>query len=196
MENHQLVLVLDFGGQYNQLIARRVREHNVYCEVKPYKTSIEEIKALNPIGIIFTGGPNSVYEEKSPKCDPALFELGVPVLGICYGCQLMAHTLGGEVTAAQEDTAREYGKTETFYNTDCKLFKGLPEQGISWMSHGDYMAKVPEGFELVAHTDMCPTAAIADEKRGFYGVQYHPEVNHTENGSLMLKNFQIGRAHV
>ena len=127
MENHQLVLVLDFGGQYNQLIARRVREHNVYCEVKPYKTSIEEIKALNPIGIIFTGGPNSVYEEKSPKCDPALFELGVPVLDICYGCQLMAHTLGGEVTAAQEDTAREYGKTETFYNTDCKLFKGLPD---------------------------------------------------------------------
>ena len=195
MENHQLVLVLDFGGQYNQLIARRVREHNVYCEVKPYKTSIEEIKALNPIGIIFTGGPNSVYEEKSPKCDPALFELGVPVLGICYGCQLMAHTLGGEVTAAQEDTAREYGKTETFYNTDCKLFKGLPEQGISWMSHGDYMAKVPEGFELVAHTDMCPTAAIADEKRGFYGVQYHPEVNHTENGSLMLKNFLYEVCH-
>ena len=195
MENHQLVLVLDFGGQYNQLIARRVREHNVYCEVKPYKTSIEEIKALNPIGIIFTGGPNSVYEEKSLKCDPALFELGVPVLGICYGCQLMAHTLGGEVTAAQEDTAREYGKTETFYNTDCKLFKGLPEQGISWMSHGDYMAKVPEGFELVAHTDMCPTAAIADEKRGFYGVQYHPEVNHTENGSLMLKNFLYEVCH-
>ena len=195
MENHQLVLVLDFGGQYNQLIARRVREHNVYCEVKPYKTSIEEIKALNPIGIIFTGGPNSVYEEKSPKCDPALFELGVPVLGICYGCQLMAHTLGGEVTAAQEDTAREYGKTETFYNTDCKLFKGLPEQGISWMSHGDYMTKVPEGFELVAHTDMCPTAAIADEKRGFYGVQYHPEVNHTENGSLMLKNFLYEVCH-
>lgn len=195
MENHQLVLVLDFGGQYNQLIARRVREHNVYCEVKPYKTSIEEIKALNPIGIIFTGGPNSVYEEKSPKCDPALFELGVPVLGICYGCQLMAHTLGGEVIAAQEDTAREYGKTETFYNTDCKLFKGLPEQGISWMSHGDYMAKVPEGFELVAHTDMCPTAAIADEKRGFYGVQYHPEVNHTENGSLMLKNFLYEVCH-
>ena len=150
MENHQLVLVLDFGGQYNQLIARRVREHNVYCEVKPYKTSIEEIKALNPIGIIFTGGPNSVYEEKSPKCDPALFELGVPVLGICYGSQLMMHLLGGHVCRAPE---REYGKTETFYNTDCKLFKGLPEQGISWMSHGDYMAKVPEGFELVAHTE-------------------------------------------
>ena len=189
MENHQLVLVLDFGGQYNQLIARRVREHNVYCEVKPYKTPIDEIRAMNPIGIIFTGGPNSVYDEKSPKCDPKLFELGIPVLGICYGCQLMAHTLGGLVTAAQEDTAREYGKTETFYNTDCKLFKGLPAQGISWMSHGDYMARVPEGFELVAHTEMCPTAAIADEARGFYGVQYHPEVNHTENGTLMLKNF-------
>lgn len=110
MENHQLVLVLDFGGQYNQLIARRVREHHVYCEVKPYKTPLEEIRAMHPIGIIFTGGPNSVYDEKSPKCDPALFELGIPVLGICYGCQLMAHTLGGEVTAAQEDTAREYGK--------------------------------------------------------------------------------------
>lgn len=189
MENHQLVLVLDFGGQYNQLIARRVREHHVYCEVKPYKTPLEEIRAMHPIGIIFTGGPNSVYDEKSPKCDPALFELGIPVLGICYGCQLMAHTLGGEVTAAQEDTAREYGKTDTFYNTGCKLFKGLPEQGISWMSHGDYMAKVPEGFSLVAHTEMCPTAAIADEARGFYGVQYHPEVNHTENGTLMLKNF-------
>ena len=195
MENHQLVLVLDFGGQYNQLIARRVREHNVFCEVKPYKTSIEEIKAMNPIGIIFTGGPNSVYEETSPKCDPALFDLGIPVLGICYGCQLMAHTLGGQVTAAQEDTAREYGKTHTFYNTGCKLFKGLPAEGISWMSHGDYMAKVPEGFELVAHTDACPTAAIANEARGFYGVQYHPEVNHTENGSLMLKNFLYEICH-
>ena len=195
MENHQLVLVLDFGGQYNQLIARRVREHNVFCEVKPYKTSIEEIKAMNPIGIIFTGGPNSVYEETSPKCDPALFALGIPVLGICYGCQLMAHTLGGQVTAAQEDTAREYGKTRTFYNTGCKLFKGLPAEGISWMSHGDYMAKVPEGFELVAHTDACPTAAIANEARGFYGVQYHPEVNHTENGSLMLKNFLYEICH-
>ena len=189
MDNHQFVLVLDFGGQYNQLIARRVREHNVYCEVKPYQTPLEEIRAMNPIGIIFTGGPNSVYDEKSPKCDPGLFELGVPVLGICYGCQLMAHTLGGEVTAAQEDTAREYGKTETFYDNSCRLFKGLPAQGISWMSHGDYMAKVPAGFSLAAHTAMCPTAAIADEARGFYGVQFHPEVNHTENGSLMLRNF-------
>ena len=189
MDNHQFVLVLDFGGQYNQLIARRVREHHVYCEVKPYKTPLEEIKAMHPAGIIFTGGPNSVYAADSPSCPKEIFELGVPVLGICYGCQLMAQLLGGEVTAAQEDTAREYGKTETHYDTSCRLFQGLPESGISWMSHGDYMARVPEGFRLAAHTDMCPTAAIADEARGFYGVQYHPEVNHTENGSLMLKNF-------
>ena len=189
MEQHQLVLVLDFGGQYNQLIARRVRECNVYCEVKPYTTPLAELKAMNPIGIIFTGGPNSVYEETSPKVDPEIFTWGVPILGICYGCQLMAHTLGGEVTAAQDDSAREYGKTKTYYDTTCKLFKGLPETGISWMSHGDYMARVPEGFALTAHSDACPNVAIADEARGFYGVQYHPEVNHTENGLLMLRNF-------
>ena len=187
--SHQTVIVLDFGGQYNQLIARRVRECGVYCEVKPYTTPLEQLKAMEPIGFIFTGGPNSVYDEKAPHVDPAIFELGVPVLGICYGCQLMAHTLGGQVTAAQEDTAREYGKTETYYDTTCKLFKGLPEQGISWMSHGDYMAKVPEGFALTAHTDACPNVAIADEKRGFYGVQYHPEVNHTQHGVDMIRNF-------
>ncbi len=189
MENHQLILVLDFGGQYNQLIARRVREHNVYCEVRSYKTPIEEIKKLDPIGIIFTGGPGSVYEEDSPKCDPEIFSLGRPVLGICYGCQLMAQMLGGEVSAAHEEAAREYGKTVTYYDTSSKLFKGLPEEGVSWMSHGDYMAKAPVGFKLTAHTKMCPNAAIADEVRGFYGVQYHPEVNHTENGSKMLTNF-------
>lgn len=189
MQKHQLVLVLDFGGQYNQLIARRVREHNVYCEVKSYKTPIEEIRALAPIGIIFTGGPNSVYEADSPRCSKEIFELGIPVLGICYGCQLMAQLLGGEVTAAQDDSAREYGKTQTYYSTGCKLFKGLPQEGISWMSHSDYMARVPEGFALVGHTAMCPNVAIADEGRGFYGVQFHPEVNHTENGALMLKNF-------
>ena len=120
----QSILVLDFGGQYNQLIARRVRECNVYCEVKPYTMSLEDIKAFDPMGIIFTGGPNSVYDEKSPQVDPAIFELGVPVLGICYGCQLIAHNLGGRVTAATDDSAREYGKTETYYNTDCRLFKG------------------------------------------------------------------------
>lgn len=186
---HQFVLVLDFGGQYNQLIARRVREHHVYCEVKSYKTPLEEIKAMHPIGIIFTGGPNSVYEPDSPGCSKEIFELGVPVLGICYGCQLMAQMLGGQVTAAQEDTAREYGKTETFLNSSCKLFHNLPEEGITWMSHGDYMAKVPDGFYVAAHTEMCPAAAIADETRRFYGVQFHPEVHHTENGSHMIKNF-------
>ena len=186
---HQIVIVLDFGGQYNQLIARRVRECGVYCEVKPYTTPLAEIKAMEPIGIIFTGGPDSVYLPDSPKVDPEIFAWGVPILGICYGCQLMAQTLGGQVTAAQDDTAREYGKTVTYYNTSCKLFKGLPEQGISWMSHGDYMAAIPEGFTLEAHSDACPNVAIADEKRGFYGVQFHPEVNHTENGIRMIRNF-------
>lgn len=186
---HQMAVVLDFGGQYNQLIARRVRECGVYCEVKPFSTPLEELKKMNPIGFIFTGGPNSVYLETSPHVDPEIFQLGVPVLGICYGCQLMAHTLGGKVTAAQEDSAREYGKTETFYDTQCPLFKGLPSQGVSWMSHGDYMEKVPDGFELVACSGACPNVAIADVKRGFYGVQYHPEVNHTENGVQMIRNF-------
>ena len=192
---HQLVIVLDFGGQYNQLIARRVRECNVYCEVKPYTTPLEDLKALDPIGIIFTGGPNSVYDPKSPHYSSEIFDLGVPVLGICYGCQLMAQTLGGTVTAAQDDSAREYGKTVTYYDTSCKLFKGLPEEGISWMSHSDYMAKVPEGFELVAHSAACPNVAIADEERGFYGVQFHPEVNHTENGVKMLCNFLYEVCH-
>ncbi len=187
--NHQTIIVLDFGGQYNQLIARRVRECGVYCEVKPYTTPLDQLKAMSPIGFIFTGGPNSVYEDSAPQVDPGLFELGLPVLGICYGCQLMAHTLGGRVTAAQDDSAREYGKTETFYDTSCKLFQGLPEQGISWMSHGDYMAQVPQGFALVAHSGACPNVAIADESRGFYGVQYHPEVDHTQHGLDMLHNF-------
>lgn len=185
----QKILILDFGGQYNQLIARRVRECNVYCEVRPYHMSIEEIRAFAPIGIIFTGGPNSVYEETSPHVDPEIFSLGIPVLGICYGCQLIAHNLGGKVTAAQSDSAREYGKTLTYYDVSCPLFKGLPEKGVSWMSHGDYMAKVPEGFTLAAHSDACPNVAICDVERGFYGVQFHPEVNHTENGLMMLRNF-------
>ena len=120
------ILILDFGGQYNQLIARRVRECNVYCEIHSYRMTIDEIRAYNPIGIIFTGGPNSVYLESSPHVDPAVFELGIPILGICYGCQLMAHTLGGLVTAAKDDSAREYGKTETFYDTSCQLFQGIP----------------------------------------------------------------------
>lgn len=187
--SHQLVIVLDFGGQYNQLIARRVRECGVYCEVKPYTTPIAEVKKLAPIGIIFTGGPGSVYDPKAPQADPEIFRLGIPILGICYGCQLLAHNLGGRVTAAQSDTAREYGKTETFFNTDSKLFRGLPREGITWMSHGDYMEKVPEGFALMARSEACPNVAICDESRGFYGVQFHPEVNHTENGTGMIRNF-------
>ena len=186
---HQLVVVLDFGGQYNQLIARRVRECGVYCEVKPYTTPVQELKNMNPIGFIFTGGPNSVYLESSPHVDGEIFRLGVPVLGICYGCQLMAHSLGGKVTAAQDDSAREYGKTETFYDTNCPLFENLPDSGISWMSHGDYMEKVPDGFVLAAKSKACPNVAIADVKRRFYGVQFHPEVNHTENGTKMIRNF-------
>ncbi len=193
--SHQTVIVLDFGGQYNQLIARRVRECGVYCEVKPCTTPLAELQKMEPIGFIFTGGPNSVYLETSPQVDPAIFTLGVPVLGICYGCQLLAHHLGGRVTAAQDDSAREYGKTETFYDTGCPLFKGLPESGISWMSHGDYMEKVPEGFALAARSLACPNVAIADERRGFYGVQFHPEVNHTEHGVEMIRNFLYEVCH-
>ncbi len=183
---HQFVLVLDFGGQYNQLIARRVRECDVYCEVHPYKTPIEKIREMNPIGIIFTGGPNSVYEENSPQVDPAIFELGVPVLGLCYGCQLMAHTLGGVVSSAP---AREFGKTETLFNNSTQLFKGLPAKSITWMSHNDYVEKLPEGFVSVAHTQDCPVAAMENKERRLYGIQFHPEVNHTVNGVKMLRNF-------
>ena len=191
----ETVIVLDFGGQYNQLIARRVREHGVYCEVKPYTTPISELRAMEPIGFIFTGGPGSVYASDAPKADPEVFKLGVPVLGICYGCQLMAQYLGGSVIPAQEDTAREYGRTDTSFDTSCALFAGLPAESITWMSHGDYMERVPDGFKNVAHTAVCPNAAIADESRGFYGVQFHPEVNHTEHGSDMLRNFLYNVCH-
>lgn len=183
---HQYVLILDFGGQYNQLIARRVRECNVYCEVKSYKTSIEEIKKLNPTGIIFTGGPNSTYDENAPKVDAEIFNLGIPILGLCYGCQLMAQTLGGNVTNAD---AKEFGKTQTNFNTNSLLFKGLSSTGITWMSHNDYINILPEGFTSIAHTADCPVAAMENKTKKFYGMQYHPEVNHTENGTIMLKNF-------
>ena len=187
--SNQTVVVLDFGGQYNQLIARRVRECNVYCEVKPYTTPLAVIKAMDPIGIIFTGGPNSVYDPASPHVDPEIFTWGVPILGICYGCQLIAYTLGGRVTSATDASAREYGKTKTYFDDACSLFRGLPREGITWMSHGDYLEKVPAGFALMGHSDNCPTAAIADESRKIYGVQFHPEVNHTENGLAMIRNF-------
>ena len=183
---HQLVIVLDFGGQYNQLIARRVRDCNVYCEVLSYKTPLAEIKKKNPTGIIFTGGPNSVYLEDSPSISKEIFELGVPVLGICYGTQLIAQLLGGKFATAPTS---EYGKTETFYRNDCLLFAELPEKGISWMSHTDYIAELPEGFTAAAHTAHCPTAAMQNSKRKIYGVQFHPEVLHSENGIAMLHNF-------
>ena len=148
MSNKETVIVLDFGGQYNQLIARRVRECNVYCEILPYTVDIQKIKDIAPKGIIFTGGPNSVYDEASPHYTPEIFKLGIPILGICYGCQLMAYSLGGVVTPAADNSSSEYGKTETKYNTDDVLFSGLPESGISWMSHRDYISEVPEGFSV------------------------------------------------
>ena len=184
--NHQLCLILNFGGQYNQLIARRVRECGVYCEVISRKTPIEEIKKRKPTGIIFTGGPNSVYAENAPRIDKEIFELGIPVLGICYGCQLMAFTLGGTESTAE---MREYGKTETNYDVQSKLFNELPEKGISWMSHTDYISKLPDGFKASAYSDSCPAAAIENEDKKLYGIQFHPEVNHTENGVAMLRNF-------
>ena len=188
MEN-QRILILNFGGQYDQLIARRVRECHVYCEVKPYTMTLSEIQAFDPIGIIFTGGPDSVYKDNSYHPAEGIFELGIPILGICYGCQLLAHHLGGLVTAAEQENAREYGKTRTFYDTSCLLFDGLPQEGISWMSHGDFMKRVPDSFQLAAYSGKCPNVAICDEKRKFYGVQFHPEVNHTENGTAMIRNF-------
>ena len=189
MDNKETVIVLDFGGQYNQLIARRVREYNVYCEILPYTVDIEKIKAISPKGIIFTGGPNSVYDETSPHYTPEIFELGIPILGICYGCQLMAYSLGGVVNSAVDSSSSEYGKTITTYNTNDVLFTGLPETGVSWMSHRDYISKAPDGFSISATTSSCPVAAMSCSERKLYGVQFHPEVNHTENGNLMLKSF-------
>ena len=183
------ILILDFGGQYNQLIARRVREQHVYCEVRPHNMPLEEIRRFDPIGIILTGGPHSVYLPDAPKPDPGIFKLGVPILGICYGCQLLAQELGGAVAPAQEETAREYGKTETAFDTGCPLFHGIPQQSVTWMSHSDYMARIPEGFYLAAWSSACPSVAIGDDGRRFYGVQFHPEVNHTQYGHHVLRNF-------
>ena len=186
--NHQLVLVLDFGGQYNQLIARRVRDLGVYCEVKPYTTPIEEIKRLSPIGIIFTGGPNSVYKEDSPLCEKEIFSLKIPVLGICYGAQLMCHLLGGKVDTAD---VREYGRTAIEYNRESVIFKDIPD-GNCWMSHTDQMKKAPEGFKVIAKTADCPIAAIENGAEKLYAVQFHPEVSHTEHGNDILRNFVYG----
>ena len=182
----ELVVVLDFGGQYNQLIARRVRECQVYCEVHPYDFDIEKIQSFNPKGIIFTGGPNSVYEKGAPKVNAKIFELGIPVLGICYGAQLMMHLLGGEVATAP---VREYGKAEVVVNESSPLFEGVCEKTICWMSHTDYIAKEATGFEVVAYTESCPVAAVQNVEKKFFGVQFHPEVNHTAEGFKMLRNF-------
>ena len=182
----EMVIVLDFGGQYNQLIARRVRECNVYCEVLPHTTSIDKIKEMNPKGIIFTGGPNSVYGEDSPRCDKEIFELGIPVLGICYGSQLMAYMLGGTVDTAP---VREYGRTEVEVDTTSKMFEGVSSTTICWMSHTDYISKAPEGFKITAHTSVCPVAAMECAEKNLYAVQYHPEVMHTQEGMKMLSNF-------
>ena len=182
----QTILVVDFGGQYNQLIARRVRESCVYSEIVSYKKAFEAVREKKPAGIILTGGPNSVYLPDSPTIGRELFEMGIPVLGICYGAQLMSHVLGGKVSRAAE---REYGKTEVFVNTSSKLFQGVSESTICWMSHNDYIETPAPGFDITAHTDSCPVAAAEDAARGLYLVQFHPEVLHTQQGALMLSNF-------
>ena len=187
--NQEKVIVIDFGGQYNQLVARRVRECNVYCEIYSYKTPLEQIKAMNPKGIILTGGPNSCYEEGSPTCTKELFELGVPVLGLCYGAQLMQHVLGGKVEKAP---VREYGKTETFVDKSSALFGDVSEKTIVWMSHFDYISQVAPGFKIIAHTADCPVAAAECKEKNLYAIQFHPEVLHTQEGTKMLHNFVRG----
>lgn len=180
-------MVLDFGGQYNQLIARRVRQEQVYAEIRAYnKITTEEIKELGYKGVIFTGGPNSVYDEASPHFDPKLLDAGIPILGICYGHQLMAFMAGGEITSAENSS--EYGKT-TVFTEESALFNGVPGESICWMSHTDFVKTQPEGFKTIAHTEKCPCAAMCDESRKLYGVQFHPEVTHSEFGRQMLHNF-------
>ena len=182
----ETVIVLDFGGQYNQLIARRVRECNVYCEIYSYKTDIEKIKEIQPKGIIFTGGPNSAYLPDSPTYTKEIFELGVPILGICYGSQLMMHLLGGTVEKAP---VREYGKIEVTVDRNSKLFENVSEKTICWMSHNDYISKPAPGFEIIAHTADCPVAAVENAEKKLYATQFHPEVLHTKEGKKMLSNF-------
>lgn len=183
---NQTVLILDFGGQYDQLIARRVRECGVYCEVHPYTLGLEKIREMSPVGLIFTGGPNSVFLPNSPLIAREVLEMGIPVLGICYGIQVLAHVLEGEVVSP--DTG-EYGKIHARFDGKSALFDGLSTEGTVWMSHNDCIARLPEGFRPTATTDSCPVAAMENAEKRIYGVQFHPEVNHTENGSAMLRNF-------
>ena len=183
----EMIAILDFGGQYKQLIARRVRACHVYCEIRPCTTPLDELRALAPRGVILTGGPNSVYADDAPACDPGLFSLGVPILGICYGAQLMAHMLGGRVESAQTS---EYGHTELYIDEPGSLlFRQVPRETSCWMSHRDYIAELPAGFHVTAHTPNCPTAAMEDADRSFYALQFHPEVLHTPEGADMLRRF-------
>ena len=184
--NREMIIVLDFGGQYNQLIARRVRECNVYCEVHPCTMDLDKIKEMAPKGIIFTGGPNSVYKADSPTCPKEIYDLGIPILGICYGSQLMAHQLGGRVETAP---VSEYGKTEVEVDNSSLLFGDVSPKTICWMSHTDYIAEAPEGFRVTAHTPVCPVAAMERPDKNWYAVQFHPEVMHTQEGKKMLSNF-------
>ena len=186
MKEQELIIILDFYGQYNQLIARRVRECNVFCEILPFNTPIEKIKEKNPKGIIFTGGPASVYLEDSPKCDKEIFNLGVPILGICYGMQLMTYMLGGEVKRAYK---REFGEINVEIENSSPLFKGFSNSNKCLMSHMDYVEKMPDGFEKIGSTDNCNIAAMQNVEKGFYGIQFHPEVNHTEKGTEIIRNF-------
>ncbi len=188
MKNQEVILVIDFGGQYNQTIARRVRELNVYAEVKPYKITADEVMAISPKGIIFTGGPNSVYGESALKFDEKIFELGIPILGICYGAQLMAHSLGGKVETAP---ISEYGKTQMQVVSGADLLKDIPSQSIVWMSHTDYISEVPNGFEVTAKTNDCPVAVMENPDKKMYAIQAHPEVDHTEYGKEILKSFVV-----
>ena len=182
----EMIIVLDFGGQYNQLIARRVRECNVYCEVHPYNMSLDQIREMNPKGIIFTGGPDVVFEDGAPRCSKEIFELGIPVLGICYGAQLMSYLLDGVVKKA---VVSEYGHTEVDVDTASQLFDGVSPKTVCWMSHGVYIAEVPAGFRITAHTESCPVAGMECAEKNFYAVQFHPEVVHTKEGTKMLSNF-------
>ena len=184
----ELILIIDFGGQYNQLIARRVREKHVYCEIHPCTISIDKIRELNPKGIIFTGGPASIYEEDAPKCTEEVLELGLPILGICYGMQFMSHTLGGNVKKALK---REYGQMEAVLDTNSKLFDSLNENNVCLMSHTDYVDVLPDGFKAIASTSTCKIAAMENVDKNFYAVQFHPEVNHTNDGDKIIENFVL-----
>lgn len=183
---NELAIILDFGGQYNQLIARRVRDKNVYCEILPYTTSIEKIKELSPKGIIFTGGPNSVYADGSPTVSKEIFELGIPILGICYGMQVMTHVLGGKVETADKS---EFGKTSMTLTEDSILYSGTPKEQQVWMSHIDYIKDMPAGFKAIAKTDNCPVAAMENKEKNLYAIQYHAEVENSEYGDQIIENF-------